>query len=92
MHNECKTVGPFEIHSASRVIDPTTRQRALALELFESLLRIASQIDDAETFASEAQGDRGRAIVYQNHIEMMKEQIERADTILADVLATKGGE
>lgn len=65
---------------------------ALALELFESLRRIASLIDDAETFASEAQGDRGRAIVYQDHIEMMKEQIERADFILADVLATKGGE
>lgn len=65
---------------------------ALALELFESLLRIASEIEDAETFASEEQGDRGRVIVYQDHVEMMKEHIERADTILADVLATKGGE
>ena len=65
---------------------------ALALELFESLVRIASEIDDAETFASEARGDRDRAIVYQDHIEMMKEHIERADAILADVLVTKGGE
>ena len=65
---------------------------ALALELFESLLRIASEIEDAETFASEEQGDRGRAIAYENGIEMMKEHIERADAILADVLATKGGE
>ena len=65
---------------------------ALALELFESLLRIASEIEDAETFASEEQGDRGRVIVYQAHIERVKEHIERADAILADVLATKGGE
>ena len=65
---------------------------ALALELFESLWQIASLIDDAETFASEAKDNRGRAIAYQNGIEMMKEHIERADAILADVLATKGGE
>ena len=65
---------------------------ALALELFESLWQIASLIDDAETFASEAKDNRDRAITYQDHVEMMKEHIERADTILADVLATKGGE
>ena len=65
---------------------------ALALELFESLLSIASLIDDAETFASEAKDNRDLAIAYQNGIEMMKEHIERADAILADVLATKGGE
>ncbi len=65
---------------------------ALALELFESLLRIAQLIDDAETFASEAKDNRDLAITYQDHVEMMKEHIERADTILADVLVTKGGE
>ena len=65
---------------------------ALALELFEALVRIASEIEDAEIFASEAHGDRDRVIVYQDHIEMMKEHIERADTILTDVFATKGGE
>ena len=65
---------------------------ALALELFESLLSIASLIDDAETFASEAKDNRDLAITYHDHVEMMKEHIERADIILADVLATKGGE
>ena len=64
---------------------------ALALELFESLLSIASLIDDAETFASEAKDNRDLAITYHVHVEMI-EQIERADAILADVLATKGGE
>jgi|TARA_R100000030_G_scaffold78906_1_gene61856 hypothetical protein len=65
---------------------------ALALEFFESLSSIASEIEDAETLASEEQGDRGRVIVYQSEIEMMKEHIERADTIMARVLASRGGE
>ena len=65
---------------------------ALALEFFESLSRIASEIADAEAMASEAKDNHDRVFWYESEIEMMKKHIERADTIMARVLASRGGE
>jgi mannitol-specific phosphotransferase system IIBC component len=65
---------------------------ALAFELYDALRHIASEIEDAETFASEVRDDGDRVITYQDHIGRVKEQLANAEEVLIEVFGAEGGE
>ena len=77
-----------------RLSDFTTRPNhgltcQLALELFETLLRIESDIRDAQEFAAERSNARDQLTTLLDGIEGVRERVEKMDEILIEVFGAK---